>query len=156
MTKILFVCLGNICRSPAAEGVFLALLERENIKYKFEIDSAGTSGYHAGEAADERMIESAKRRGIHLPSRSRQLIKEDFDHFDYVVVMDDSNLKNSEKLAPQEHHHKIIKITDYSSDKFGPDHVPDPYYGGTQGFELVLDLLEDCCHNLLNSIKTKI
>lgn len=155
MTRVLFVCLGNICRSPAAEAVFLDILDREGLAEGFEVDSAGTSGYHAGGPADSRMIEHAKKRSIHVPSISRQFVKSDFKRFDRIIVMDDSNYQNVMKLDPTgEHSSKVSKLTDFASDHFsGFNHVPDPYYGGSDGFELVLDLLQNCCANLVDSLK---
>ena len=154
-TNILFVCLGNICRSPAAEGVFNSLLQRNNLTHKYYVDSAGTSGHHAGELADDRMMAAAKRRGIILTSKSRKFINEDFKRFDYIVVMDDSNLSNILKLDHNgEYVHKISKMTDYTSEEFSKyTKVPDPYYGGDVGFELVLDLLENTCKEFLKEIE---
>lgn len=151
MTRVLFVCLGNICRSPAAESVFLDVLQKQGLDAEFEVDSAGTSGYHAGESADARMIEQAEKRGYDVPSVSRQFIKDDFRRFDKIIVMDDSNYQNVVSLDPAgEHVHKVSKLTDYASNKYQDfNHVPDPYFGGEEGFALVLDLLEDCCANLL-------
>ncbi|MBC77935.1 MAG: protein tyrosine phosphatase [Halobacteriovoraceae bacterium] len=155
MTKILFVCLGNICRSPAAEAVFLKLVEAKGLSEHFEVDSAGTSAFHTGDNADPRMIEEARLRGISVPSISRQFVKKDFDIFDQIVVMDDSNFKNVTKLDPdKEHAHKVFKLTDYSSNS-ELNFVPDPYFGGQDGFGLVLDILEDCCQNLLTHLNKK-
>ncbi len=146
--KILFVCLGNICRSPAAEGVFASMVDQKD----FVIDSAGTSGIHSGDKADSRMIEHAKKRGIELTSRSRQFVAEDLDRFDYILVMDDKNLSDVLKMATSEQSKKVKKITDFRN-HFNYDHVPDPYYGGAQGFDLVLDLLSDACDGFLKSLK---
>lgn len=154
MTKLLFVCLGNICRSPAAEALFYHLLEKKGLLNEFHLDSAGTSAYHAGEPADRRMIEHAKRRGVKVPSISRQLVKSDLTKFDRIIVMDESNYQNTLKLDPQgEYASKVCKLTDYANGKFqGFDHVPDPYYGESDGFDLVLDLVENCCFNLLEEL----
>lgn len=154
MTKVLFVCLGNICRSPAAEAVFLEMIKQRGLEDQFEVDSAGTSAYHAGENADSRMIEQAKKRGIHVPSISRQFIKEDFNRFDHIIVMDDSNYQNVMKLDPKgEFSSKVSKMTDFTGDKFsGFNYIPDPYFGGQDGFDMVLDLLDDCCSNFLDKI----
>ena len=152
MTKVLFVCLGNICRSPAAEAVFLKLLESRGLEKDYEVDSAGTSAYHAGEKADSRMISEAQKRSISVPSISRKFIEEDFELFDRIIVMDDSNLKNVAKLDPEKQFmHKVSKLTHYSSNP-DLDLVPDPYFGGQDGFALVLDILEDCCSNLLTEL----
>lgn len=150
--RVLFVCLGNICRSPAAEGVFKTLVERAGKTSEFVIDSAGTSGYHQGELPDARMRSHAQRRGYNLTSLSRQIKYEDFDKFDYIIAMDDSNYDNLCKLAPDmEGREKIHRMAEYFT-QFGNDHVPDPYYGGSSGFELVLDLLEDGCAELLRRL----
>ncbi|MEX0799486.1 MAG: low molecular weight protein-tyrosine-phosphatase [Bacteriovoracaceae bacterium] len=155
MTRVLFVCLGNICRSPAAEAVFLRMLKEQGLENQFVVDSAGTSGYHDGEKADSRMIEQASTRGIEVPSISRQFTAKDFREFDHIIVMDDSNYKNVVALDPKgQYESKVSKLTDYASEKYqGFDHVPDPYFGGEEGFDLVLDLLEDCCANLLNKVR---
>ena len=141
--KILFVCLGNICRSPSAEAVFKYLVDEKGESNKFFIDSAGTSAYHVGDRADARMRSHAKKRGIELTSISRQFILEDFDRFDYIIAMDQENMYALKNLARDKSDlDKLHFMTDFSK-KFNYDHVPDPYYGGDKGFELVLDLLED-------------
>jgi len=146
--KILFVCLGNICRSPAAEGVFSSMVEQKD----FFIDSAGTSGFHSGDKADFRMIEHAKKRGIELTSKSRKFEPEDLELFDHILVMDDKNLRDVLQMANAKQSKKVRKITDYCT-RLKYDHVPDPYYGGAQGFDLVLDILDDACQGLLKSLK---
>ena len=151
--KILFVCLGNICRSPAAEGVFKYKVKERGLEYAFEIDSAGTAGYHAGEPADRRMQQHARKRGINLTSISRKFNPAtDFDKFDWVVAMDNENVSNLKRMARSpEDVAKISKMTDFS--KTGNyTEIPDPYYGGYYGFELVLDLLEDACEGLLERL----
>lgn len=149
---VLFVCLGNICRSPAAEGIFRTLAERKGLKNKFLIDSAGTSGYHQGELPDSRMRLHASKRGYDLASRSRKFVQADFERFDYIVVMDDSNYHNvdSLSLSPEERQ-KIYRMANFLKQS-QIDHIPDPYYSGAEGFELVLDLLEDACDGLLKYI----
>ena len=143
MKKILFVCLGNICRSPAAEGVFLDLIAKKNLQAEFVVDSAGTGDWHVGELPDRRMRLAALNRGVELTSRARQFKKVDFDKFDLVIVMDDSNFKNVYSMASTEiHKSKIKKFTDFSTSS--DDIVPDPYFGGDEGFEEVLDLVEVC------------
>lgn len=148
--KILFVCLGNICRSPAAEGVFRQLVKERGLEYAFEIDSAGTAGYHAGEPADRRMQQHARRRGYNLTSISRKFNPAvDFDKFNLVVAMDNENVSNLKRMARSpEDVVKISKMTDFSKTRNYTE-IPDPYYGGDDGFELVLDLLEDSCGGLL-------
>jgi protein-tyrosine phosphatase len=154
-TKILFVCLGNICRSPSAEAVMNGLLKDENETANFTIDSAGTSGFHAGEPADARMQTHALKRGIKLTSISRQVDADhDFDFFDYIIGMDEQNMLDLKRLAnTDKHKSKLHKMTDFCQNHNYAS-VPDPYYGGDSGFELVLDLLEDACQGLLTHIKT--
>lgn len=142
-TKILFVCLGNICRSPIAEAVFKHLIEAKGKSNQYFIDSAGTSAYHVGDNADARMSSHARKRGIDLTSVSRQFEQEDFDQFDYIVGMDEENMQAMKYLAKnKEDLSKLYLMTDFSKN-YNYNHVPDPYYGGGEGFELVLDLLED-------------
>lgn len=153
MYKVLFVCLGNICRSPAAEGYFIHHVSEQGLTDHFEIDSAGTSGFHAGEKADRRMREASSRRGVPLPSLSRKFLQADFDLFDLVVVMDDSNLGNVLALAADdEEKSRVVKLTDYCPE-FGETEVPDPYYGGASGFEYVLDMVDAGAKNLLKKIR---
>jgi protein-tyrosine phosphatase len=149
--KILFVCMGNICRSPAAEGIMRSLVEKHNLTSHIYIDSAGTLDYHAGECADDRMLRHAARRGYDLnPHRARQFDPDrDFDDYDYIVTMDDSNYSGIKALDPNnKYRDKIWKITSFSS-RYNEKEIPDPYYGGSQGFDYVLDLLEDSCRQLL-------
>lgn len=151
--KILFVCLGNICRSPAAEGVMKAIVESEGSESRFEIDSAGTGNYHIGDLPDRRMRVHAQRRGYNLTHRCRQVRESDFDDFDLVIAMDASNRRNLMRIAPTiEAEQKIIMMADFSDMASRYDHIPDPYYEGAEGFELVLDLLESACRNLYDSL----
>ena len=151
--KILFVCLGNICRSPAAEGVMRRLVDEAGVSPYFEIDSAGTGNYHVGDLPDHRMRIHARRRGLELTHRCRQIREEDFDRFDLIIGMDASNIANLRHLAPTvEAERKIHSMAEYFSTPRRIDHVPDPYYEGSEGFELVLDLLEDGCANLLRRL----
>lgn len=148
--RVLFVCLGNICRSPAAEAVFKSVVQKNEMENNFYIDSAGTSAHHAGEMADERMITEGEKRGYDLTSISRKFIPLDFGRFDKIIVMDNQNLKNVLRLATSDKEiQKVSKMTDYCSNKFAHfKEVPDPYFGGLEGFRLVYDLLEDSCEGL--------
>jgi protein tyrosine phosphatase len=154
--RVLFVCLGNICRSPAAEAIMSAKIEAANLSHAIEIDSAGTSGYHEGEPADHRMRLFASQRGYHLCSISRAVRPNtDFRHFDYIIAMDDQNRHNLLAMTDNpEEQRKIYKMTDFCSTSHH-DSVPDPYYGGTAGFHLVIDILEDACEGLLNQLKDR-
>lgn len=152
-TKILFVCLGNICRSPAAEGVMRLLVEREGMASEIEIDSAGTYGGHRGELPDSRMRAAASRRGYALTHHSRQVCEEDFERFDRIVVMDDMNYENMHRLAPsREAAQKIYRMAEFCLRHPDRTYIPDPYYEGREGFELVLDMLEDGCGELLRCL----
>lgn len=154
MIRVLFVCLGNICRSASAEGVMKTMVEQVGLSDKIECDSAGTANYHAGEMVDSRMRIHAIRRSYVLDSISRQIVPEvDFEKFDLLVAMDDNNVRELHRLAPtKELAAKIHKITDFSTSVDTYNGVPDPYYGGEEGFELVLDILEDSCSALLNKL----
>lgn len=150
--KILFVCLGNICRSPAAEGIFRTIVERNDADDDFIIDSAGTYSGHRGDLPDRRMRRAAASRGYELTHRARPVDMTDFLDFDLIIAMDDSNFTDLMHMAPSvEASRKIRKMSAYFSGQ-SLDYVPDPYYMGADGFELVLDLLEDACRNLYDSI----
>jgi protein-tyrosine phosphatase len=153
--RLLFVCLGNICRSPAAEGVFLHLLAQEGLTERFVVDSAGTGGWHVGRPADRRMRAAAERRGIDLPSRARQLEPGDLLRFDRILTMDDDNLQAVQAMARQLGEPDLARIEPMTRHcrRFRAREVPDPYYGGEEGFEHVLDLLEDACGGLLESLR---
>ena len=147
MQKILFVCLGNICRSPLAEGIMLHLNEKHNLN--FTIDSAGTSNYHIGEAPDKRTVANAKKHNVDLsPLRARQFKASDFNDFDKIFVMDKSNLKNVLALAKNENHIKKVDLLLNLSNPNSHLEVPDPYYGGEEGFENVFKMVWDACEGL--------
>lgn len=152
--RILFVCLGNICRSSSAEGVMLHLLKQAGLEQEFHIDSAGILSYHRGELPDPRMRAHAARRGYDLVHRSRPITTADFMEFDLIIGMDDRNIDDLRDRAPSpEACRKIHRMTDYCRNHPHADHVPDPYYGGAEGFEYVLDLLEDACAGLLEEVR---
>lgn len=155
--KILFVCMGNICRSPAAEAVMKHIVEREKLESEIFIDSAGTIGYHAGDPADARMISKAVKRGYDLTSISRKFNPDtDFDKFDYIVTMDNDNYEDIRHLdRKKKYRDKLFKMTSFNRN-MKVSEVPDPYYSGSDGFELVLDILEDACEGLLNKVKDDI
>ena len=151
--KILFVCLGNICRSPAGEGVMKSIVEENGETDRFVIDSAGTGRYHIGELPDNRMRIHARKRGYELTHRCRQVKESDFEEFDLIIAMDESNRINLQRMAPSpEDENKIVMMADFVDTAMRYDHIPDPYYEGAQGFELVLDLLESGCSNLYRSL----
>ncbi len=154
MIRVLFVCLGNICRSPTAQGVFEALLEREGLSGQISVDSAGTGGWHRGALPDKRATEAAALRGIDLSrQRARKVTRDDFANFDYILAMDSNNLVALQKLAPPEHKAKLCLFLDYAPHASTRE-VPDPYYGGAHGFEHVLDLVEEAAEGLLADIRT--
>lgn len=150
--KVLFVCLGNICRSPAAHGIFEHVVRENGMEEAFEIDSAGTYSGHRGELPDRRMRNAALYRGYALTHRSRPVSSMDFLDFDLVVAMDDNNYEDLMHIAPSvEATHKIRKMASYLT-THDISYIPDPYYMGAEGFSLVLDLLEEGCSNLYESI----
>lgn len=156
MKSILFVCLGNICRSPAAEAVMRKLVEKRGVADRYRLDSAGLYGGHAGELPDKRMRIHARTRGYELTHRSRPVNESDFQDFDLIVAMDNSNYSRLKAMAPTlEDEKKIVRMIDYVDGFPRYDHVPDPYYEGAEGFELVMDMLEDGCRNLLDSLEKK-
>ena len=152
--KILFVCLGNICRSPAAEGIFKKNIKERDLENLFVVDSAGTGGWHVGNLADRRMREAALSRGIELTSRSRKIDDNDLYEFDHILVMDKDNLNAVKSLIKDDMHsiNSKIKLILNFSKKVQLDEVPDPYYGGQNGFEKVLDLLDNAIDELINSL----
>ncbi len=139
---VLFVCTGNICRSPTAEGVFVKLLQEKNLTAYFDVDSAGTHAYHIGEAPDLRSQQAAKQRGIDLSQqRARQVVFGDFEKYDYLLVMDHDNFHILQQTCPKAYQFKIQYLLDYAPE-LKTKQVPDPYYGGKNGFETVLDMIE--------------
>ena len=152
MVKVLFVCMGNICRSPSAEGVFRALVEGRGIADRFLIDSCGTLDYHTGDAPDPRAQKTAKRRGIDISGlRGRQYCPSDFTDFDYILAMDHDNLGVLKRVCPKEHRHKLDLFCEYLLGRSNEE-VPDPYYGGDSGFEDVYDLIEEASTAFLAAI----
>lgn len=151
--KVLFICLGNICRSPAAEGILKDMVRERNLEQTIQVDSAGLGAWHTGQLPDERMRRSARSRGYDLTSRARQVRSWDFSAFDLIIAMDDDNYDELRRLCPQaKDMDKIRRIRDYFSPGTRLDYVPDPYYMGHDGFEQALDLLEDACRNLLDQL----
>ncbi|MDH3532661.1 MAG: low molecular weight phosphotyrosine protein phosphatase [Gammaproteobacteria bacterium] len=149
--SILFVCMGNICRSPTAEGVFRRIVHEAGLAERVEVDSAGTHAYHIGQPPDRRARAAAERRGYALENiRARRIEESDFERFDYVLAMDRDNLSLLAQQAEVEHHDKIRLFLEFSS--LPQDEVPDPYYGGGAGFERVLDLVEDASRGLLDAL----
>ena len=153
--RILFVCMGNICRSPSAEGVFRHVLARRAPELEVDVDSAGTHDYHVGEAPDARALAAARRRGIDIAGlRARRVAMEDFERFDLILAMDEENLLELTRRAQAEYHERIRLLMEYAPD-VGRRAVPDPYYGGEQGFEDVLDLLEEAADGLIDALLDK-
>ena len=149
MTRILFVCLGNICRSPTAEGVMRRLVSEAGLEDQVEIDSAGTGGWHVGAPPDERATEAARRRGTELAGAARRFDpRRDFDRFDLIVAMDAENRRDLLALAPDEDARAKVRMF-----RSGDLDVPDPYYGGADGFDEVLDLVEEAARELLEEIR---
>ena len=156
MKRILFVCLGNICRSSSAEEIMRTLVKRAGLQQEIDVDSAGILNYHQGELPDSRMRMHAARRGYELTHRSRPVCTDDFFEFDWIIGMDDRNIQDLKDKAPSlETEKKICRMTDFCRVK-QVDYVPDPYYGGAQGFENVLDILEDACSGLLEEIRNEL
>jgi protein-tyrosine phosphatase len=150
--RVLFVCMGNICRSPTAEGVFAKLVLDSGLTQRIDIDSAGTHDYHIGKPPDERARKAALARNIDIGAlRARKVSREDFGEFDYILAMDRDNYAGLTHLSPAEHRHKIRLLLDYAP-HLTVREVPDPYFGGEQGFEQVLDMVEEAASGLLRSI----
>ena len=151
--KVLFVCMGNICRSPTAEGVFTKIVAEKNLMSRFTIDSAGTHAYHVGNPPDYRAQEAALKRGVELQHlRARKVHSSDFEYFDYLLVMDDDNYAIVSNDCPREHRGKVKYFLDFAP-HLGIREVPDPYYGEKKGFERVLDMVEEASLGFLESLK---
>jgi protein-tyrosine phosphatase len=150
--QILFVCLGNICRSPAAEGIMKHLIQEAGLTHQFQCDSAGTSSYHIGAQPDRRMAAAAQQRGLTLQGRSRQFHPEDFSKFDLILAMDRENYRTLLSCDPSGQYHENIRLMCDFCRHYGDQEVPDPYYGGTEGFTYVIDLLLDACDGLLHHL----
>jgi protein-tyrosine phosphatase len=156
--KLLFICLGNICRSPAAEGIMRQMVEERALSNDIIVDSAGIGSWHVGEMPDPRMRKHAARRGYDLsPLRARQFRSDDFQKFDYIIVMDEENYHDvMERGGVYADARKVLRMKDYFIRYKGQQSVPDPYYGGAEGFERALNLIEDGCVGLLKALVNKI
>lgn len=155
MTKVLFVCMGNICRSPTAEGVFRKMVRDVGLTDTVKVDSAGTHGYHVGEAPDARAQLAGRKRGYDLTElRARQITADDFRDYDYILAMDWENLSAMQQACPRQYKHKLQLLMRFASE-FDAATVPDPYYGGNEGFNTVLDYVEDACQGLLEVVKKR-
>ncbi|WP_010459762.1 low molecular weight protein-tyrosine-phosphatase [Acidovorax radicis] len=154
--SVLFVCMGNICRSPTAHGVFRHKVVHSGLADQVRVDSAGTHNYHPGEAPDDRSQRHAAQRGYDLSSlRARQMLPRDFGQHDLILAMDWDNLALAQERCPPEHAHKLRRMTEFCQ-QFDSPVVPDPYYGGAAGFEEVLDLVEDACEGLLHHVRQQL
>lgn len=156
-TKLLFVCLGNICRSPTGEGVMRHLVEEAGIADQFEIDSAGTGNWHLGDGPDRRSVAAAAARGITIGGHARQVTGADFEHYDYILAADAYNFRDLQAIAPtDEDEAKVHMLREFDELSTPDDYdVPDPYYGGPSGFDDVIDLVEAACRGLLDEILAK-
>jgi protein-tyrosine phosphatase len=153
MIKVLFVCMGNICRSPTADAVFTHMVQQANLQHQIEIDSAGTHAYHIGEQADLRSQQAARKRGIDMSHlRARRVAANDFEKFDYILAMDRDNYTILKQACPRGQEHKLSMFLNFAPD-LNVKEVPDPYYGGSNGFEHVLDLIEAASRGLLDDIR---
>lgn len=151
-SKLLFVCLGNICRSPAAENIMNHLIEQAGLGDRIVCDSAGTGGYHIGSPPDRRMSTAAQQQGIILKGRARQFQKSDFEEFDLILAMDLENYQNIIALDPRGHYRDKVRLMCSFCTRHAAREVPDPYYGGAEGFNKVIDLLLDACEGLLQHV----
>ena len=155
--EVCFVCLGNICRSPLAQGVFEALVKQDGLQDRIIIGSAGTSHWHVGGPPDPRMQQTARQHGIHLNSRARQFQVADFKRMDLVLAMDHSNLSTLQQMRPApELHDKLFLFRSFDPENNGDLEVPDPYYGGDKGFETVFQMIERTCPKVLQHLQTKL
>lgn len=155
MIKVLFVCMGNICRSPTAQGVFRGLVERRGLQHHISTDSAGTIAFHVGNPPDRRAMATAKTRGFDLSDmRARQVSASDFSRFDYVLAMDESNHQDLQRICPDGMEHKLHMFLDFAP-QLDEREVPDPYYGGQHGFEHVFDLVEAASAGLIRHIEVQ-
>lgn len=153
--RVLFVCMGNICRSPTAHALFREQVDRAGLAAHIEIDSAGTHAYHVGNAPDARAIATARARGINMADlRARQVHQDDYGQFDYIVAMDEENLSVLLASCPEAERARLSLMLDWTTG-WG-DEVPDPYYGGDEGFEQVFDMLTDACHGLIHQIRERL
>ncbi|PIE43719.1 MAG: phosphotyrosine protein phosphatase [Gammaproteobacteria bacterium] len=154
MTKVLFVCLGNICRSPTAQGTFRKLVQDQGLDGQIETDSAGTAPYHIGKTPDMRAQKTAASRGIDISDlRARQIKASDFEEFDYILAMDNANLEDLLDICPDQHKHKVMLFLSFiQAGEY--DEVPDPYYGGQAGFDIVFDLVQQASEALLDRIQS--
>jgi protein-tyrosine phosphatase len=151
--RVLFVCMGNICRSPTAAGVFRHLVHEANLEADFMIDSAGTSWYHIGDPPDERSVATARRRGVLVEGKARAFTKADLNDFDYIIVMDEDNREGVLRLADGQSAERVRLLREFDADAQGELDVPDPYYGGSRGFDNVFDIIERSCRALLARIQ---
>jgi protein-tyrosine phosphatase len=157
--RVLFVCLGNICRSPTAEAVMRELVRREGLEGAIEVDSAGTGDWHVGDPPDRRSAEAAARRGLVMDGAARQVLAGDFDEWDLLLAMDRENHRSLLALAPDDDARgkvRMLREYDLEAVAAGDLDVPDPYYGGERGFEDVLDLVERACRSLLDELRTQV
>ena len=153
MTSVLFVCLGNICRSPTAHGILEHLISQHQLSARLRVDSAGTGAWHAGETADKRSQQTANRHGISLSSRARQITLEDLEHFDHIFAMDQQNLRSIAQLSSNNEHRRKLRLLRDLDPEAGPNSdTPDPYYGGPGGFEEVFQICLRSCQSLVSEL----
>ncbi len=151
--KVIFVCAGNICRSPLAEGIFIHKLKQKNILHKYEVDSAGTGAWHVGERPDPRSLEIAAEHGVELPGVSRQFMLKDIKDFDIILAMDSSNYRDIKRMCDPVDFEKLQMMRDFDVEPHIGQSVPDPYYNGGNAFNQVYDMLDVCCENLIQHLE---